>query len=138
MTIGSEEYERAKQEGRMEARVDEAFVRLNKINGSVERHAKSNETLAKEMKAGFEAIAAEIRNMQEEARQRELAVKVAAQTLANETERRRVEEERLRTERAEALEVPVRKWGIRANKATVILGVITLIMTGLAIYLGTR
>lgn len=103
------EYERGKLEGRNEARMDEAFTRLNKINGSVERHAKSNEALAREMKAGFESIAGEIRNMQEEARIREASVKVAAETLAKETERRRVEEE-----------VPVRAWNLRANKATVI------------------
>jgi hypothetical protein len=85
------DYDRGLREGRVDALLEEHTLRLNKINGSVERHAKSNETLAKEMKSGFDKLAAEMRTMQEEARARELAVQVAADTLAKETERRREE-----------------------------------------------
>lgn len=123
--MGEPTYEQGLKEGRVDALLEEHTARLNRINGSVERHAKSNETLAKEMKSGFEKVAAEMRTMQEEARARELAVKVAAETLATETERRRAEEERARIERAQALEVPVRAWNLRANRATVVGGVVT-------------
>jgi len=44
---------------------------------------------------------------------------VAATTLARETERRRLEAETVRRERALALETPMRTWSIRGNKANV-------------------
>lgn len=106
-------YEQGLKEGRVDALLDEHTARLNKINGSVERHAKSVEQLAKSVSVGFEKVASEIRTMQEEARIREATVKTAAETLATETERRR-------KQLADANEVPTRTWGIRANKATVI------------------
>jgi septal ring factor EnvC (AmiA/AmiB activator) len=129
------EFERGRKEGRVDALLEEHTARLNKINGSVERHAKSNETLAKEMRAGFDKVATVIASMQEDARARELAVTVAAETLATETERRRADEERLRQERADALEVPSRAWDIRANKASVVGGAVTLALGISTIYL---
>lgn len=127
-------YEQGLKEGRVDALLDEHTQRLNKINGSVERHAKSVEGLTKQMTVGFEKVATEIRTMQEEARIREATVKVAAETLAVETERRRGEEERLRKERADALEAPVRAWDIRANKASVTGAIITAISLATAVY----
>lgn len=121
------DYERGKLEGKTEARLDEAFVRLDKINGSVERHAIASEQLA-----------SEIRELREEARARDLAVKVAADTLAQETERRRVVEEELRISRASALEVPVRKWNLWANKASVIATVAAVCFGLATLYLALR
>lgn len=129
------DYERGVKEGRVNALLDEHTSRLNKINGSIERHAKSNESLAKSFSVGFEKLTAEMRKMQEEARARELAVKVAAETLAAETERRRIEEERLREERAQALEVPARAWIVRANKATVVSTIVAFVLALITLYI---
>jgi hypothetical protein len=128
------DFQRGLKEGARDARLDEAFVRLNKINGSIERHAKSNEALTQAMNVGFDKLATEMRQMQEEARARELAVKVAAETLATETERRRAEEERLREERAEALQAPARTWGLRASKASVIYGLVAFVLGIYTVY----
>jgi septal ring factor EnvC (AmiA/AmiB activator) len=115
--VSESDYERGVKEGRVNALLDEHTSRLNKINGSVERFSKSHESLAKAISVGLEKLAAEMRVMQEEARARELAVKVAADTLAKETERRR-----------QALEVPVRNWSIRSNKAAVVYAVICVLV----------
>lgn len=132
------EYERGKLEGKTEARLDANDKRFDKINGSVERHAKSVEALTRAMQQGFTDVASEIRTMQEEARQRERDVKVAADTLAAEDKRRREQDELLREERALALEVPVRAWNLWANKATVV-SVLFALLFGLAtLYLALR
>lgn len=107
------DYERGREEGRVNALLDEHTQRLNKINGSVERHAKSVEALTRTTNAGFEKLAGEIRTMQEEARLDRERVKVAAQTLAQETERRR-------KELVAASETQSGTWLLRANKATVV------------------
>ena len=139
------EYERGKEEGRVTALLDEHTQRLNKINGSVDRFAKSNETLAKTMRDdasktrdALDLLSSALRTMQEEGRARDLAVQVAADTLAKETERRRVEEDRLRIERATALEAPARTWDIRASKASVIYLFIALAAIVVTIYFATR
>jgi hypothetical protein len=128
-------YEQGLKEGRVNALLEEHTARLNKINGSVERHAKSVETLAKQMSVGFEKVASEMRTMQEEARARELAVQVAATTLAEETERRRVEEERLREERADALSEQPRTWSLRANKVSASAGITSIALAVATVYL---
>jgi septal ring factor EnvC (AmiA/AmiB activator) len=138
MSDTSPDYERGKKEGRVDALLEEHTARLNKINGSVERFSKSHDNLAKSVSVGFEKIASEIRTMQEEARLREERVKVAAQTLAAENERRRFAEAAQRTEHEAKMAEPVRAWGIRANKATVLLGCITVALTIVSIYLATR
>ena len=122
------DFERGVKEGRVNALLDEHTGRLNKINGSIERFSKSHESLAKAISVGLEKLAAEMRVMQEEARARELAVKVAAETLAKETERRRLDAEKVRQERAAALEAPVRKWGLRANKASIFYAAICVLV----------
>jgi len=61
----------------------------------------------------------EIDVLQEASRAEALARDVAATTLARETERRRLEAETVRRERALALETPMRTWSIRGNKANV-------------------
>jgi hypothetical protein len=132
------DYQRGLKEGRVDALLEEHTFRLNKINGSIERHAKSNETLAREFKNGFDKLATEMRVMQEEARARELAVRVAAETLATETERQRQEVETARIERAAALEVLPRKWTVRANKATVLGAFLTLVTIFVGVYFATH
>jgi hypothetical protein len=113
------DYQRGLKEGARDALLEEHTARLNKINGSVERHAKSNEVLAREFKTGMALLAEEIRDMKEEARAREIAVRVAAETLATETARREKQVEADRIERAAALEVPVRWWRIRSDQVAV-------------------
>jgi len=139
------EYERGKEEGRVNALLGEHTARLNKINGNIERFAKSNETLAKTMREdatktreALDLLSSALRTMQEEGRARDLAVTVAAETLAKETERRRIEEDRLRIERATALEAPARTWDIRASKASVIYLFIALASIIATIYFATR
>jgi len=128
-------YEQGLREGRVDALLEEHTSRLSKINGSVERHAKSVETLAKQVSIGFEKVASEMRTMQEDGRARDLAVEVAAETLAKETERRRVEAETVRVERADALNAPIRTWNLRANKASVLGGAVTVAAAVEAAYL---
>jgi len=128
------EFERGVKEGARDARLDEAFVRLNKINGSVERHAKSVESLAKEVRLARQGTLDKLSEMNEAARARDLAVKVAKDTLEKETERLRIEAERLREERAQALEAPSRTWGLRASKASVIYGLVAFVLGTYTIY----
>lgn len=128
------DYQRGMKEGRVDALLDEHTQRLNKINGSIERHAKSNENLAKEVRQTRQEIFDQLREMNEAARARDLAVQVAKETLEKETERLRIEAERLRTERAQALEVPVRAWGLRANKATVVYGLVAAVLALYTLY----
>lgn len=114
------DYERGVKEGRVDARLDGHEERLDKINGSIDRFSKSQENLAKAVSVGLEKLASEIRSMQEDGRARDLAVEVARKTLNEEAERRREEADRERIARAEALAVPVRTWGLRANRAAVV------------------
>lgn len=121
------DYQRGLQEGARDALLEEHTARLNKINGSVERHAKSNESLARTVQVGFDKVASEIRTMQEEARLDRERVKVAAETLAAETERRRKELEAANSDESGA-------WSLRANKATVISALIALVAVAYAIH----
>lgn len=102
-------YERGLKEGALGARLDGQDARLDKINGSIDRFVASNLHLTNE-----------IQKMQEEARARELRDQVAKSTLAAETIRLADVAERERIARAQALEIPVRTWSLRADKATVI------------------
>lgn len=121
------DYQRGLQEGARDALLDEHTSRLNKINGSVERHAKSNEDLARTVRQGFDKVASEIRTMQEEARLDRERVKVAADTLAAETERRRKELEDASSGTSGA-------WSLRANKATVISALVAVLAVAYAIH----
>jgi hypothetical protein len=134
------DYERGLKEGRVEARLDGHDARLDKINGSIDRFSKSHDNLSKAVSVGLEKLANEIRKMQEEARARDLAVDIAAKTLAAETERRRSEAEEQRVVRAAALEAPVRVWSLRASKGTVIAAGISfaLAVVGVLTYLSTH
>jgi len=116
----SETYERGLKDGAANARLDEAFIRLNKINGNIERHAETSEQLAKEVRQTRQEIFDELRKMNSAAEARDLAVRVAKETLEKETSRLAAQAESLREERALALELPVRTWSLRADKATVI------------------
>lgn len=63
-------------------------------------------------RVSFDALAMRVTTIETENR----LDKVAAQTLAAETERRRVEAERERIEHAAALEITPRKWSVRGIK----------------------
>lgn len=88
MTASGED--RAREEGREAGRIDQILVQhtahFATINGSVEKTA---ETLAE--------LASEIRGLREDSRLDRERVKVAADTLATETERRREELEQSST-----------------------------------------
>lgn len=135
------DYERGVKEGRVDALLDEHTARLNKINGSIDRFSKSHENLAKAISVGLEKVASDLRQLQEEARARELAVEVARKTLAEETDRRRNEDEAHRIERAEALEVAPRTWGVRAAKvavAGVCISAVVALVVVLSFYLAHK
>jgi predicted nucleic acid-binding Zn-ribbon protein len=74
----AEEYERGKREGRVDALLEEHTVRLNKINGSVERAAIASEKLIEQ-----------VRRLGDEATLREERTKAAAEALAAVTEQKR-------------------------------------------------
>lgn len=134
MTEELSDYQRGLKQGAVDALLSEHTARLNKINGSVERHAKSNENLTKEMRVGFEKLAGEIRTMQEEARLDRERVKVAAETLARETERRRaaIEEEKQAAE--EEKQASSGAWLLRANKATVASAIVAFLAVAGSLY----
>ena len=75
-------------------------------------------------------IEVDVRALQEVNRTRDAAEIV----LANDAERRRGEVERDRVERAQALEVPLRSWNLRASKATVMYGLVAFILGAYTIY----
>jgi secreted Zn-dependent insulinase-like peptidase len=72
------DYESGFKQGRIDALLEEHTARLDGINGNIERFAESND-----------ALADEIRTVQEQLRIAAERVVVAASTLAAETERRR-------------------------------------------------
>lgn len=121
------DYQRGLAEGARDALLGEHTKRLNKINGSVERHAQSVEQLTRTTQQGFEKLASEIRTMQEEARLDRERVRVAADTLAAETERRRKE-----------LEDASSPWSLRANKAAVVSVLIAALLGVATLYLALR
>jgi methyl-accepting chemotaxis protein len=73
------------KEGRLEARLAAHDEHFEKINGSIERFAQANENLV----AAMRELASEIRSLQEGGRLAQERVKVAAETLAQDTEQRR-------------------------------------------------
>jgi len=72
--------ERGKREGRIDATIENHTAHLTRINGSIDRFATELRT-----------VVTEIRSLKEDARLAFERVKVAADTLATETERRREE-----------------------------------------------
>lgn len=118
---------RGRKEGRIDALLAEHSSHLAKINGSIDRFSESSEDLTVAMRE----LASEIRTLQEEGRSAALAVKVAADTLAIETERRR-------DELATSVATTSGTWSLRSNKATVIYVFVGLIAVLASIYFGTR
>jgi chromosome segregation ATPase len=128
MTDGLTDFQRGEEKGRVNALLDEHTIRLGKINGSIERHAKSVEALAKEIRQTRQEISDKLTTMDTASAARDLAVQVAKETLEKETERLRIEAERVRAERAQALEVPVRAWNLRSAKATTTYGLVAFLL----------
>jgi len=132
------DFDRGKREGRVDALLESHSRSILAIGEDVKRIVGSVSTLSSTLEGALDKLSDGLRTMQEEGRARDLAVAVAAETLAKETERRRIEEERLRSERATALEVPVRTWGIRSNKASLLSVAIGLAVVLVSVYFGTR
>jgi len=107
------DYERGLKEGRVDALLEEHAKHLNAINGSIERFIimGGNWTDA-------------LRTMQEEARADRLEVKVTADTLAKETERRRIE-------LSDAEDTSIRRFTLREK---VIGWVISVVLAVAALY----
>ena len=133
-----EAVERGRREGRVDATLDDHSKHLTRINGNIERFAKSVEGLEKTVRSGLEAVHAEIRTVQEERRLDQERVAAAAKALAEETERRRKEAEEQRVERADALAVAPRKWGLRSSKANVVYAVLALVGLLVTVYFGMQ
>jgi hypothetical protein len=68
----------------------------------------------------FDLLAAQVNKIETDIRLDKERVESARTALAAETERRRAEAEKERVERAEALEVAPRTWGVRAAKWAVV------------------
>jgi hypothetical protein len=117
-------YQRGLKEGALIARVDGVEASIKRINGSIERHADSVDALARIVNAGLEKVTGEIRKMQVDAQLRDAAVKVAADTLAVETERRRA-----------ALADEGGRWSLRANKWNVVSGFLAIVFAAATLYL---
>lgn len=84
---GTDDFKRGLKEGRTDALLEEHSKHFQRINGSIDKFIKVAEDNATAMRE----LASEIRTLQEEGRLAEERVKVAATTLATETERRREE-----------------------------------------------
>jgi outer membrane murein-binding lipoprotein Lpp len=130
MSVEEQILERARWEGRIEATQENHTAHLVKLNGSIDRWASASEDL----KGAVAGLASDIQEMRAEARLAQERVRVAADTLAAETERLRVKAESERVERAAALEVPVRTWSVRANIWTVVGGVAGLVVLALSVF----
>lgn len=85
--MSTDEFERGKKAGRIDALLAEHTAHLARINGSIDKSATANEHVAGAMRE----LAGEIRSLQEDGRIAIERVKVAAETLAAETEWRRKE-----------------------------------------------
>ena len=85
------DFDRGKKEGVTEALLAEHTARLDAMNGNIARFAAANETLSKWTRDGFTKLESAVREIQEDMRSAALALKVTADTLATETERRREE-----------------------------------------------
>ena len=131
MTEDLTDFQRGLKEGRVDALLEEHTLRLNKINGSVDRFAKSNESLAKAMREMHEKLDSKLRNIEEQMRLDAERVKVAADTLAAETERRR-------EELAASLATTSTTWSLRSNKATVVYVFVAFVSVVTAIYLAVN
>ena len=131
MTEDLTDFQRGLKEGRVDALLEEHTLRLNKINGSVERFAKSNEVLVKAMRDMHEKLDTKLRNIEEQMRLDAERVKVAADTLAAETERRR-------EELATSLATTSTTWSLRSNKASVVYVFVAFVSVVTAIYLAVN
>jgi len=85
------DFDRGKREGRIDALLESHTKSIARLDIHIERQSESIEHLTKAVNKGMAALSDGLRTMQEEGRARDLAVKVAAETLAAETERRREE-----------------------------------------------
>lgn len=104
---------------------DDMNTRLDKIETKLDDRVTIGvfRALRSDLDAALQRIVEaerEIDELQEAGRAEALARDVAATTLARETERRRLEAEAVRKERAIALETPVRTWSVRGSKANVV------------------
>ena len=124
-----DEFERGKLEGLRDAKVESHEQRLANINGSIDRFTAVVDALAKTVTAAVDHLASEIRTLQEQARSAALAVKVAADTLATETERRR---EELATTAASTQST----WSLRSSKMNVVYLAAAIVGIGFAIFFG--
>lgn len=134
------DFDRGKKEGRTDATLAEHTARLDGIEGSLTRFGSAIEALANAMREGLAKLSAEIGMLQEQGRSAALAVKVAADTLAADASRRRVELE------ATAKELAVKASALAATETTndrsfskraKILGLVFTVVTGAAsIYFG--
>jgi DNA anti-recombination protein RmuC len=126
--------ERGRREGRIDSRLDAHDANFGRINGQIAKFVTAMGELGEE----FRKLSSEFRTMREELALDRIRVKTAAETLAQETERRRREAETIRVDRAAALEAPVRTWNLRAHKAQVVSLIFTLASIGTAVYFSTH
>ena len=94
------DYDRGLKEGRIDALLESHTKGITRINGNIERFAKSIETLEATVNEGMEKLSSAVRTLQEQGRAAALAVQVAAETLEADAARRRLELETKATELA--------------------------------------
>jgi hypothetical protein len=111
------------KEGHIDSILKEHEKRLAAINGNIQRFAESIEKLDDDMRSGLDGVASDIRSMQEHSRLAEERVKVAATTLATETERRRAELETTATTSDRAFSKHERIIGLMLTVAALLITV---------------
>jgi len=126
--VSGSEFERGVKEGKDDATLASNTARLDALNGSLAANVRALDALAVTMREGFDAVNGAIRILQEEGRAAVLALEVAAQTLAKETERRRAELEG-------STATTDRTWSKRERLAALAL---TIILSLLGFYLARR
>ena len=124
-TRPSGDFERGKREGRVDALLESHGRSITAIRDEIKRFTALVESLSATVHKALDQLSDGLRTMQEEGRARDLAVKVAAETLAKETERRRAELET-------SVATTDRSFTKRERIAGLVLGAVTVVVTVLA------
>jgi hypothetical protein len=143
VSTGSEDYERGRADGRVEARLEGHDEHFSRLNGQIAEFALA----AKQLAVEFRGLGSEIRTMREEALLDREKVKAAAEALAIKTEedREKVENERIsraeqteekRAERAEALTTQHFKFTRREKIGGLILTAVIAVASVIARHYG--
>jgi hypothetical protein len=123
--------DRGRKEGHIDALLVQHTKRLSAISDCVDKLSGAVSELGETLRTGLLDLASSIRTLQEEGRLAEERVKVAAVTLATETERRR-------EELAQSLASGDRKWTKRQQLLALALSSVLALCAVVGVYFATH